>query len=162
MAKKECLRSKGTNTLKYSTSPEMTRRLGEKLGKKLSPGAVLALIGELGSGKTVFAQGILKGLGVKDRYMTSPSFVLIKEYKARLHVYHIDLFRLKSKEELNQLGIKEYLFGDGVTIVEWAEKVMDILPPEYLEVHFEVISARKRNIRIFFNNWQYPDRKAFA
>jgi len=135
-----------------STSPEMTRKLGEKLGRELLPGAVVALIGDLGSGKTVLAQGILKGLGVKDRYMTSPSYVLIKEYKGKFPAYHLDLFRLKSRNELNSLGIKEYLFGDGVTIIEWAEKARRILPSDamgYLEIHLKVTSTRNRDIFLF-------------
>ena len=153
MAEKNRLRSKATNTLEVkSTSPQMTRKLGEKLGRELLPGAVVALIGDLGSGKTVLAQGILKGLGVKDRYMTSPSYVLIKEYKGKFPAYHLDLFRLKSVKELNSLGIKEYLFGDGVTIIEWAEKARKILPSDamgYLEIHLKVTSTRNRDISLF-------------
>lgn len=124
----------------------MTRRLGEKLGKKLWPGAVVALIGDLGSGKTVLAQGILKGLGVGDKYMISPSFVLIKEYKGRLPAYHLDLFRLKRKKELSSLGIKEYLFSDGITIIEWAEKIKEILPKDSLEIH--LVFTSKKNERL--------------
>ena len=153
MAEKNRLRQKATNTLKVkSTSPQMTGKLGEKLGRELLPGAVVALIGDLGSGKTVLAQGILKGLGVKDRYMTSPSYVLIKEYKGKFPAYHLDLFRLNGRKELNSLGIKEYLFGDGVTIIEWAEKAREILPSDsmgYLEIHLKVTSARNRDIFLF-------------
>jgi len=153
MAEKNRLRPKATNTLKVkSTSPQMTRKLGEKLGRELLPGAVVALIGDLGSGKTVLAQGILKGLGVKDRYMTSPSYVLIKEYKGKFPAYHLDLFRLKGRKELNSIGIKEYLFGDGVTIIEWAEKARRILPSDamgYLEIHLKVTSTRNRDIFLF-------------
>ncbi len=127
----------------------MTRRLGERLGKKLWPGAVVALIGDLGSGKTVFAQGILKGLGVKDKYMISPSFVLIKEYKGRLPAYHLDLFRLKRKKELDALGLREYLFSDGITIIEWAEKIEEILPGNSIEIHF-VFTSKKNERGIFF------------
>jgi len=150
---------KVTSTLRAkSTSPQMTRKFGEVLGKKLWPKAVVALIGDLGSGKTVLAQGILEGLGVKDRYMVSPSYVLIKEYKGRLPAYHLDLFRLKKGEELNQLGIKEYLFGNGVTIIEWAEKAREILVQDamgYLEIHLGFISARTRDITFFPKGRRY-------
>ena len=133
-----------TNTLKLrSNSPLATRRLGYKLGKRLWPGAIIALIGKLGSGKTVLSQGILKGLGVKDKYMLSPSFVLIKEYEGRLPAYHLDLFRLKNVKELNALGIEEYIFGRGVIIIEWAEKIKSILPEEYLEINLSSTSERE-------------------
>ena len=147
MAKKDYLMRKVTSILKVkSTSPEMTGKLGEKLGKKLWSGAVVALVGDLGSGKTVLAQGILRGIGVKDRYMNSPSYVLIKEYKGKFPAYHLDLFRLKNKKELNSLGIEEYLFSDGVTIIEWAERAKNILPRDYLEIHLKFTSAKKRDI----------------
>jgi tRNA threonylcarbamoyladenosine biosynthesis protein TsaE len=135
MAGKRDLKPGATNTLRLnSNSPAVTRRLGYILGKRLWPGAIIALIGKLGSGKTVLSQGILKGLGVRDKYMISPSFVLIKEYKGRLPAYHLDLFRLKNVKELNNLGLEEYLFGRGVAIIEWAEKIKSILPEEYLEI----------------------------
>lgn len=135
MALKKNLKPVVTNTLnRSSNSPPATRRLGYKLGKRLWPGAIIALIGKLGSGKTVLSQGILKGLGVRDKYMISPSFVLVKEYKGRLPAYHLDLFRLKNVKELNNLGLEEYIFGRGVAIIEWAEKIKSILPEEYLEI----------------------------
>jgi tRNA threonylcarbamoyladenosine biosynthesis protein TsaE len=149
---------KATSILKVkSSSPGMTGKLGERLGKKLFPGAVLALTGELGSGKTVLAQGILKGLGVKDKYKVSPSFVLVKEYKGRLPAYHLDLFRLRTKEEIISLGIKEYLFGDGVTIIEWAEKAKGILPEECLEIRFGFGPSQNRIISFFPNGKRYRD-----
>lgn len=152
MARKRYLSLRGMNTsgangyILTSTSPDATRGIGKRLGERLFPRAVVALTGDLGSGKTVFAQGLLRGLEVKEKYMISPSFVLIKEYKGRYPVYHLDLFRLKSKKELNSLGLEEYLFGSGVAIVEWADRVVGILPKEYLRVHIELTSSSHKRI----------------
>ncbi len=114
-------------------SAEETRALGEALGRVLGAGAVVCLVGELGAGKTVLAQGIARGLGVREQ-VTSPSFVLIREYRGRLPVYHMDLYRLACPAELEELGPDEYFYGDGVTLVEWADAVRDRLPEDHLRV----------------------------
>ncbi len=129
--------------------PEETRALGEKIGRKLREGDVVALIGELGAGKTCLTQGLGWGLGVDPKlYLTSPSFTLIKEYRGRLRVYHIDLYRLNSIEEVYELGFEEYFYGRGVTIVEWADRIETLLPPEHVRIEIGIVSENERQIRI--------------
>jgi tRNA threonylcarbamoyladenosine biosynthesis protein TsaE len=130
-----------------TSSPEETKELGENLAKGFSPGQVVALFGPLGSGKTCLTQGICAGLGVKD-FVVSPSFVLINEYEGKYKVYHLDLFRLDKLSEIINLGYEEYFYGDGVCIIEWAEKAKEILPEKRVEIHLVILSAEKREIRI--------------
>ncbi len=130
-----------------TVSPEETRKLGEKLAESFSPGSVVALFGSLGSGKTCLTQGICSGLGVKD-FVVSPSFVLINEYQGKFRVYHIDLFRLEKLSEIVNLGYEEYFYGDGICIVEWAEKAFELLPEKRLEIHLKILSEKEREIRI--------------
>ncbi len=135
-------------TLK-TKSPTETKALGKKIGKKLSGGEVIALIGELGVGKTCLTQGLALGLGVNPReYVTSPSFTLINEYQGRLPLYHIDLFRLKDRGEVEELGYEEYFYGKGVTVIEWAEKAESLLPEEYLSIKLISLSENQRQISL--------------
>ncbi|HUV04356.1 MAG TPA: tRNA (adenosine(37)-N6)-threonylcarbamoyltransferase complex ATPase subunit type 1 TsaE [Armatimonadota bacterium] len=117
----------------HTGSAEETELLGERIGEALEPGSVVALIGELGAGKTVLTKGIARGLRVAD-LVHSPSFTLIHEHMGRLPVYHFDLYRLKSPEEFEGLGPEGYFCGDGVSVIEWAEKAGDLLPPDRLEI----------------------------
>ena len=116
-----------------SSSPEQTRLLGSYLGELARQGDVFLLTGELGTGKTCLVQGIAQGLGVTE-HAFSPSFVLIREYRGSLPLYHIDFYRLKHIEEIIDLGLEEYLYGDGVCAVEWAEKGTPALPEENLAI----------------------------
>ncbi|RJX22631.1 MAG: tRNA (adenosine(37)-N6)-threonylcarbamoyltransferase complex ATPase subunit type 1 TsaE [Ammonifex sp.] len=116
-----------------SNSPEATRSLGEKLGRMNIPGDVIALSGDLGAGKTCFAQGLARGLGVTKK-VTSPTFVLIREYEGRLPLFHFDAYRLSGPEDLEQLGSEEYFGGSGVCVIEWAERVAAALPDDRVEV----------------------------
>lgn len=130
-------------------SVEETIELGRKIGKLVQAGDVIALIGKLGSGKTTLTQGLARGLEVKKRdYVTSPSFTLIKEYKGRLPVYHIDLYRIDNPREVYDLGYEEYLYGEGVTIIEWAKKIRRLLPKEVLFINLEIIDEKKRRIEL--------------
>lgn len=122
-----------------------TEALGRRLGSLLFPGAVVALVGPLGAGKTQLVRAVAEGLGVRDsRAVTSPTFVLIQEYPARLPVYHFDAYRLGGESEFAELGAGEYLFGDGVCLVEWADRVSGCLPPDHLRVTLEVTGATSR------------------
>lgn len=113
--------------------------MGKRLAHFLEPGDVLALTGELGSGKTTFTKGIAMGLGIAHpEYVNSPSFVLIKEYKGRIDLYHLDLYRLDRLYEIEYIGFQEYLKGDGIVVIEWAEKLEHFLPDEYLQVHIDI------------------------
>lgn len=111
-----------------------TEELGRVLGGLLLPGDVICLSGELGAGKTVFARGVARGLGVGGA-VTSPTFTLINEYAGRLPFYHLDVYRLGGAEDMDDLGYAEYFYGSGVTVVEWAERVAAVLPEERLEIY---------------------------
>jgi tRNA threonylcarbamoyladenosine biosynthesis protein TsaE len=126
-------------------SLEKTLELGRRLGALLFPGAVLGLEGTLGAGKTNLVRGIAEGLGVDARLVSSPTFVLIQEYEGRLPLYHFDAYRLKTVAEFLDLGVEEYFAGQGVCVVEWADKVASVFPPEHLWVRLDVIgdSARR-------------------
>ncbi len=121
-----------------SHSPEQTKLLGSHLGKLAQKGDVFLLVGDLGTGKTCLVQGIACGLGIKE-YPFSPSFVIIKEYPGRLPLYHIDLYRLDHIKEIADLGLEEYFYGDGICVIEWAERGLQILPPENLLITLKYI-----------------------
>ncbi len=128
-------------------SPKETIELGKRIGKLLQAGDVVALIGKLGSGKTTLTQGLARGLGIKKRnYVTSPSFTLVKEHKGRLPIYHIDLYRIDNLKEVYDLGYEEYFYGEGVTIIEWAEKIRRLLPEEVLIINLETVDENRRKI----------------
>ena len=130
-----------------SESVGQTARLGMILGELLSEGSFVALVGGLGAGKTVLTKGIAQGLGVADdREVTSPSFVLVNEYRGRIPVYHVDLYRLESPSEVEGIGWDEFISGPGVTLVEWADKAEKHLPEERMEVHLEWAGETKRRL----------------
>lgn len=134
---------------KISNSVEETVKLGRSLASKLKKGSVVALIGDLGSGKTVFTKGIADGLGVKNaRYVNSPTFVIIKEYKGKFPLYHFDLYRLDHRTSLDELNCEEYFYSDGVTVIEWADKILKLLPKKYIKVRFSVAGESRRKIEI--------------
>ncbi len=122
-----------------------TEALGRRLGQALFPGAVIALVGPLGAGKTHLARAIAEGLDIPDsRLVSSPTFVLIQEYQARLPIYHFDAYRLRTAGEFVDLGVNEYLEADGVCFVEWADRVAGALPPERLGIELAVTGATAR------------------
>jgi tRNA threonylcarbamoyladenosine biosynthesis protein TsaE len=130
-----------------SESPDQTIRLGRILGELLSEGSFVALIGGLGAGKTVLTKGIAHGLGVgDDREVTSPSFVLVNEYRGRVPVYHVDLYRLENPSEVEGIGWDEFVSGPGVTLVEWADKAEKYQPEERMEVHLQWAGEKKRRL----------------
>ena len=124
---------------------ETTVALGKSLGPLLFPGSVVALIGPLGAGKTTFTRAVAEGLGVKNlAAVNSPTFTLIHEYPARLPIYHFDAYRLATAEQFEGLGIQEYFGGEGVCLVEWADKFLELLPEERLEIRIERVSEIER------------------
>ncbi len=129
-----------------TASPEQTWRIGELLGALLGPGDIVCLYGDLGAGKTSLSYGIAVGLEVKEQYITSPTFTFVNEYEGRLPFYHIDLYRLKDPEELEDIGFEEYLDSDGVTVIEWAERAEDELPQERLSVYLNYVNENSREI----------------
>jgi len=129
-----------------SKSPEETRKLGERLGNLLRAGDAVALEGELGAGKTCFIQGMARGLGVEEKYVVSPSFVLIREYEGRIPLYHVDLYRLHPGAEVAGLGLDEYLEGGGATAIEWAEKAAGQLPDGCIRIEMKSLGETSRAI----------------
>ncbi len=123
-----------------TSSPEETHRVAADLLASLGPGAVLALHGDLGAGKTCFVQGLARALGVK-RAVGSPTFTLINEYPGPLPLYHIDLYRINSVNEAFGLGLEEYLESDGITAIEWAERVDELLPAS--TVHIRLVAGAR-------------------
>ena len=123
-------------------SPEETQALGEKIGKTLKRGDVIALIGDLGTGKTCLTQGIARGARIApDEIVSSPSYILINEYNGTVPIYHIDLYRLENSEEIAELGLSEYVEGDGICIIEWAERMADGLPDSCIKIHITLEDA---------------------
>jgi tRNA threonylcarbamoyladenosine biosynthesis protein TsaE len=133
-----------------SHSPKTTFNLGRRLGERLAAGSVIALVGELGCGKTLFTRGVCVGLGVPERLVNSPTFAFVNEYRGRLPVFHVDLYRLCDLEDCFGIGILDYLTRarSGVIIVEWAEKMVSLLPESYLKAEFEVLGPRQRQMTI--------------
>jgi tRNA threonylcarbamoyladenosine biosynthesis protein TsaE len=130
-----------------SQSPQETEAAGERLGRTLGPSDVVGLIGELGAGKTCFVQGLTHGLGVTV-HATSPTFVLVNEYRGRLLVHHVDAYRTATVTELADLGLEEMIDGDGVTVIEWAEKARPLLPARTIYVRIDGVGDEPRTITI--------------
>jgi tRNA threonylcarbamoyladenosine biosynthesis protein TsaE len=129
----------------HSRSAEETFAMGKILGGVLEGGDVVALIGDLGTGKTCLTQGIARGLGVPDGYaVTSPTFTLINEYPGKHVLYHLDVYRLEGAQDMEDIGYEEFLFGKGVTVIEWAEKIREILPETTLYIEMTYLDEKNR------------------
>ena len=131
-----------------SESPEQTRQIGRLLADVLEPGAVVAVRGELAAGKTLLVRAIAEALGADPEEIASPTFVLVREYAGRVPLYHVDAYRLKGPDEFLDLGGDEYLFGDGVCLIEWADRIASVLPDDRLEVQIDITGEQSRRIRI--------------
>ena len=125
--------------------PDETISLGKKLGRLLKPGDVVALYGELGAGKTVLTKGIARGLGV-EADVHSPTFTLIHEHPGPIPLYHVDLYRLSSEQEVETLGLEEYIYSDGVTVIEWANTARSLLPAERLDITLRMTGDTEREL----------------
>ena len=140
-------------TQHISSSPAQTHQLGRDLAAQLEPGDCVALIGELGSGKTRFVQGICEGLGVTDA-VTSPTFVIVNEYAGisadggPLPVYHFDLYRLGSPDELDAIGCDDMFYSAGICLIEWADLGGDLIPDHAIDVRFDHAGETMRNLTI--------------
>ena len=118
-------------------SEKETRALGEELGRKAVPGSLYTLTGDLGTGKTVFTQGFARGLGITE-HVNSPTFTIVQEYDGgRLPFYHFDVYRIGDLEEMDEIGYEDYYYGDGVCLIEWAELIEELLPPERTAIRIE-------------------------
>ena len=130
-----------------AATPEQTATAGEALGRTLGPGDVVALYGELGAGKTCFVQGLVRGLGATT-HATSPTFVLVNEYRGRLPIHHVDAYRTASLTELVDLGLLDLFGGDGVTLLEWADRAEPLLPARAIRVRIEGLGDEPRAVMI--------------
>ena len=128
-----------------TTSADETMALGERLGKHLAPGDVIALYGDLGAGKTTLAKGIAAGMGLAAD-IHSPTFTLIHEHPGTVPLYHIDLYRLSTELEVETLGLEEYIYSDGVTVIEWGEKIGSFLPAERLDITLRMTGDTDREL----------------
>jgi tRNA threonylcarbamoyladenosine biosynthesis protein TsaE len=128
-----------------------TQRFGRELARQLKPGDLVCLVGDLGAGKTCLVQGIARGLQVKD-YVNSPTFKIINEYQGKMPVYHFDLYRLAGLIDLYDLGYEEYFYGQGVSLVEWAEKIIPYLPKQYLQIEMRRVNEQTR--KIILTDWR--------
>lgn len=133
-----------------SNSPDQTKRLGARLGKLLRPGDVICLSGDMGAGKTVFSSGIGEGWGA-DTPLTSPTYNLVHEHRRKAdqqRLFHLDCYRLRGIDEVDTIGLDDILDGDGIVIFEWAERIEDVLPDQYLWIDFRVTEVSRRNFFI--------------
>ena len=130
--------------------PTATRELGQRIGQQLKAGSVIALIGELGCGKTCFTKGLCAGLGIPGKQVNSPTFAFVNEYQGRLLVLHLDLYRIDDMSAGLDVGIMDYLARTekGVALIEWADRVLPLLPEDRLAVRFDVLSAKKRQLEL--------------
>jgi tRNA threonylcarbamoyladenosine biosynthesis protein TsaE len=133
-----------------SSSPNSTLNLGRHLGQRLEAGSIITLIGELGCGKTLLTRGICIGLDIPSRQVNSPTFMLVNEYQGRLPVYHMDLYRIGGADDAFEIGLLDYLARAeaGIMIVEWAEKILSLLPENRLQVNFAVTGKNRRQITL--------------
>ncbi|MDD2689428.1 MAG: tRNA (adenosine(37)-N6)-threonylcarbamoyltransferase complex ATPase subunit type 1 TsaE [Candidatus Omnitrophica bacterium] len=130
-----------------SKSARDTLEIGRRISKRLRKGDIICLFGELGSGKTVLVKGIAKGLGIEKNNIVSPSFVLMRLYiQGRLPLYHFDLYRLKKTKDILALGLEEYIYGDGITVIEWADRLKNSLPKEFLKINLSFKADSQRRI----------------
>jgi tRNA threonylcarbamoyladenosine biosynthesis protein TsaE len=136
-----------TPRIVQSGSPEETEAIAAELAATLSPGTCIALSGELGAGKTRFVRGLVRGLGGSERMVSSPTFVLLNVYPARLTVYHLDAYRV-SAEDIEAIGFAELLEQDGVVVLEWPERAEVLLPARRIDVRIETVGECERTIRI--------------
>lgn len=139
----------------HTSSAEETIELGKKIGSLLKKGDIIAMQGTLAAGKTTITKGIAQALGIKDE-ITSPTFCLISEYEGKMPLYHMDVYRLEGGEDFINLGVEDLMYGNGVSLIEWSEKVMDELPKKTIILKIEPIEGTtERNITL--ENWPYGE-----
>ena len=151
---------KGETGVKFiSHSPEETQRFGKKIGHLARAGDVILLVGNLGAGKTCLTQGIAWGLDIGG-YARSPSFVVVNEYRGRLPMYHIDLYRLDNIAEIANLGLDDYLYGKGLCVVEWADKALDLMSPQNLLIKIDLLGENERKLELITHGQRYKEMLA--
>ncbi len=138
-----------------SGSAQKTLGIGKLISRKLKKGDIVCLFGDLGSGKTVLTKGICLGLGVNKYKVTSPTFVILRQYKGKLPIYHFDLYRLSGPEDILDLGYEEYFFDEGVSVIEWADKLGQLLPKEFLKIRLLATGENQRAIKLSAEGLRY-------
>ena len=135
------------NRIWETEAPSQTQALGERLGQEALAGQVYCLDGDLGVGKTEFTKGFALGLGISE-YVTSPTFTIINEYKGRLLLYHFDVYRVGSADEMEDTGYEDYFYGEGVCLIEWAKMVADLIPEDAIWITIEKDYAKSDDYRL--------------
>ena len=138
-----------------SDSAGKTLDIGKRLAGNFKKGDIVCLFGELGSGKTVLTKGISSGLGVDKDKVASPTFVILRQYQGKLMIYHFDLYRLNRPEDILDLGYEEYFFGEGISVIEWADKLGPLQPREFLKIQLLVAGKDKRKLKISAEGRRY-------
>ncbi|MBU3156816.1 tRNA (adenosine(37)-N6)-threonylcarbamoyltransferase complex ATPase subunit type 1 TsaE [Clostridium estertheticum] len=138
------------------TTVDETYKIGELIGSLVNSGDIICLIGDLGTGKTHLTKGIAKGLDIKDN-ITSPTFTIVNEYTGRLKLYHFDVYRVNDPDEIEAIGFDEYIFSDGVSVIEWANYIEEIIPPNKLTITIEKLPELGDNYRKI--NMEYSDKR---
>ena len=138
---------------------EETMALGKKIGSLVRAGDIICIDGELGSGKTHLTKGLAMGLDITE-YITSPTFTIVNEYEGRLKLYHFDVYRVNDPDEIENIGFDEYIFGQGVSIIEWSNLIEDLIPYEHIQINISKVpekgdNYRKINIEYFGDRYQY-------
>ncbi len=141
------------------TTVDETYKIGELIGSRVNSGDIICLIGDLGTGKTHLTKGIAKGLDIKD-HITSPTFTIVNEYTGRLKLYHFDVYRVNDPDEIAAIGFDEYIFSDGVSVIEWANYIEELIPPNNLSIAIEKVPSlgddfRKITIRYSDKRYDY-------
>ena len=143
------------------SSLEQTEALGKVLGETVEPGDVITLEGPLGAGKTTLTQAIARGLDVDPRiYVTSPTFSLLHEYEGRIPLYHMDLYRLAGEDEIESLGFPEYFYGSGLTVIEWPERLGNLMPPDRLHVELAISGETSRTANLTAHGFLWQKKLA--
>lgn len=127
-----------------SDSPDQTIEIAKEFSKRVKTGDVVCLRGELGAGKTQFVRGFVQGFGFTGNEVSSPTFTVINEYLGDVNIYHFDCYRLEHYSEAVEIGAEEYFYGDGITIIEWPDKISELLPNDALKITIQVLSENKR------------------
>jgi tRNA threonylcarbamoyladenosine biosynthesis protein TsaE len=141
-----------------SHSVSETIKIGRLIAKRLKPGDIICLFGELGSGKTVLTKGIAQGLGIDKAKVISPSFILIREHlQGRLPLYHFDLYRLKNTQDILSIGYQEYIYGEGIVVIEWSDRLNYLMPPAFLRVELFLNTDTERSLRLSAFGWRYKE-----
>ncbi|VAX35609.1 tRNA threonylcarbamoyladenosine biosynthesis protein TsaE [hydrothermal vent metagenome] len=136
-------------------NPEETIAFGKKLAKNLSSGNIICLIGDLGAGKTTFVKGLAQGLKVNPNKVSSPTFVVMNIYEGKLPIYHFDLYRMEGNEDMAMIGYEEFLYGDGIAVIEWAEHLGNLMPKDYIRIELTHHKPQGRKIKLSVKGKRY-------